>query len=411
MALVQNFPSDFVLFPRDRSYFDMSDSRQDGGFEGYQYDMTPGFQQDFVDLAHSTYDSYSTQPAFSSVEQSYYTPTPQFVVNHPKDNLPRFEQSASPSISVSQSLEHVSSNLSHTSGASGQSSASSAVGSPFSQATHSIPGQEHWIEHQGLGLSSGSITEDFSIDQFTLSVSDAEQLSFANDKFPGSCVGESRNVSSSFISGSPVMHSPISCSSLTATSVAPSFPSPALALDTASGPRPMTIDTILEEVHGTYGTPMHMASPVAMASPSDVSSPAHQQEYAPQAARKKTNDFKSPTTPASAMSPCAPFTSSPFAMRTSRSRQGSTNTGKHCKGQTRSSPTSGTIPYSATSNNAYGSQFQTPFFAQSSGRYVAPLQSTCWFSLAVYFLFHFMKIPVLEYFFIFQLYYFMKLIR
>ena len=231
-----------IFFPRDPSYFDMSDSRQNDGYDSYNNMLDADINQDFADLAHATYDSYAAQAAYSSIEQSFYSQTPQFVYG-PKDNthlLPqRYEQSASPSMSMSQSLDHAPSSLSHASGASGQSTASSAVGSPFSQATQSLPGHEHWVDHRGLGIASGIVNEAFLLDQFALSGQDTEHLGYTNDKFPGSYVGELRRVSSSRVSCSPVISSPLSYSSHMSNPVASSsFSSPTLALDTSMGHAP-----------------------------------------------------------------------------------------------------------------------------------------------------------------------------
>ena len=378
MALVHNCLSDTILFPRESSYFEMSDSRQMGGFDGYEYDMNTAMPHDFPDLIHSTYDSYTAHPGYGSIEQNYYNLTPQFVVNGPKDNTiqssHRFEHSESPSTSMSQALDHVPSNLSHTSGASGQSSASSVVGSPYSQATHSLSGQEFWVHHSGLGIGP-SIVNEPSIDPFSLSGAESEPLLFASDKFSGNFVGESRKLSSSFISGSPVLASPISYSSHTSGSLASCFSSPALALDTSLASRQMTIDTILEEVNA-MGIAMHAVSPISTKSPSTASPTTIHQAHVQKPPQPKNTTFKSPTTPASAT---ASFASS--LSRKSGSRKRSlpiSNPRDACTDQT---PPKRATPPPASPSHIYGNPFQTPFFGQSSGRFVAPLQSTCWFSL------------------------------
>ncbi|MCJ1414377.1 hypothetical protein MMC32_000703 [Xylographa parallela] len=351
----------------------MSDSRQMGGFDGYEYDMNTAMPHDFPDLIHSTYDSYTAHPGYGSIEQNYYNLTPQFVVNGPKDNTiqssHRFEHSESPSTSMSQALDHVPSNLSHTSGASGQSSASSVVGSPYSQATHSLSGQEFWVHHSGLGIGP-SIVNEPSIDPFSLSGAESEPLLFASDKFSGNFVGESRKLSSSFISGSPVLASPISYSSHTSGSLASCFSSPALALDTSLASRQMTIDTILEEVNA-MGIAMHAVSPISTKSPSTASPTTIHQAHVQKPPQPKNTTFKSPTTPASAT---ASFASS--LSRKSGSWKRSlpiSNPRDACTDQT---PPKRATPPPASPSHIYGNPFQTPFFGQSSGRFVAPLQST-----------------------------------
>jgi len=382
MALVQNCASDLFFFPRDPSYFDMSDSRQDGGFDNYAFMMGAEMQQDSADLSQSTYESYANQPAYSSIEQPLYAHTPQFVLDGPKDNMQqapqRYEHSASPSISMSHSLEHASSNLSHTSGASGQSTASSAVGSPYSHAPRSLPVHEQWLDHQGLGIASGMVNEGFTLEQFNITAPEVDQLSFPNDKFPGSFVGESKKVSSSYVSYSPVMSSPLSYSPLASGSVASSFPS---ALDTSTASRRTTMDTIPEELSGRIGTSMYMQSPVAN-SPLSMSPAMVQTSNIPSLPSRDRTPFKSPTIPASAMPYGVPSAMSSSAMRRAGSRKRSftsLETGNPpASASSAKRPTGPSIP----SNPAYGSHFQTPFFSQSSGRFVAPLESSCWFSFA-----------------------------
>ncbi|MCJ1385072.1 hypothetical protein MMC17_008190 [Xylographa soralifera] len=334
-----------------------------GGFDGYEYDMSAAMPQDFPDLIHSTYDSYTAHPAYSSIEQSYYNLTPQFVVNGPKDNTiqpsHRFEHSESPSTSMSHTLDHAPSNLSHTSGASGQSSASSVVGSPYSQATHNLSGQEFWVHHSGLGIGP-SIVNEPSIDPFSLSGVESEPLLFASDKFPGNFVGESRKLSSSCISSSPVLASPISCSSHTSGSLASSFSSPALALDTSFAPRQMTIDTILEEVNA-MGKSMHAVSPISTTSPSTASPTTIHRAHVQKLPQRKNTPFKSPTTPASAM---APFTSS--LSRRAGSRKRSIAISDPHDAFTDQTPPKRATPPPASPSHIYGNQFQTPFFNQSN---------------------------------------------
>ena len=398
MALVQNCSSDLPFFPRDPSYFDMSDSRHDGGFDNYPFIMGADMQQDFADPSQSTYDSYANQPAYSSIEPPIYAQTPQFVLDGPKDNMQqvpqRYEHSASPSISMSHSLEHASSNLSHNSGASGQSTASSAVGSPYSQSTQSLPVHEQWLDHQGLGIASGMGNEAFNLEQFNLAGPDiVDQLSFPNDKYPGSFVGEFNKVSSSRVSYSPVMSSPLSYSSLTSGSAASSVPSPALAMETSVPSRRTTMDTIVEESNGSMGTPMYMPSPV-MVSPLMMSPATVQPSNLPSLPKRDRTPFKSPTIPASAMPHGPPGASSSSAMRRVASRKRSYASSE--TGNPPASPSSAKRPTgpSISSNMAYGSRFQTPFFSQSSGRFVAPLESSCWFSLRSFPSFHITKTAV-----------------
>ncbi|MCJ1477499.1 hypothetical protein MMC13_006171 [Lambiella insularis] len=353
----------------------MSESRQDGVYDGYGYDMSMGLSQDFMEFPYSAYDSYAAQPAYSSIEPSYYTPTPQFVLDGPKDNSQRmahrFEQSASPPISMSQSLDHAPSSLSHNSVASGQSTASSAVGSPYSQAARSLPSQEQWVDHAGLGIAPSIVNDHLATDTFSLSGHDTEPLFYPNDKFPGDFVGESGTISSSFLSGSPVIASPISYFSLASGSVTSTFSSPALALQPSGPLRLMTIDTIPEAVNAEILSPSHVISSGSTAEAPVVSPTPSKRCYEPSNTQRKPVPFKSPTTPASAIS-----LSGSSRIRKAELRKRSF-AGADYRDTLHSQPfAKRTTPPPVSPTRVYGNQFKTPFFAQSSGRLVAPLQST-----------------------------------
>ncbi|KAL8862925.1 MAG: hypothetical protein Q9178_000867 [Gyalolechia marmorata] len=139
-------------------------------------------------------------PAYSSGQSHYYN-TPNLGLDGRKDHTRSYQQRHTPSGSVSpsipQSLEHPPSTLSSTSGASGQSTASSTVGSPYSLATHSLPGQDAWAElNQGLGIAPDIVHNDgFPHDAFPSGVLENE-LCFQDGKFPDSFVGECERFSS-----------------------------------------------------------------------------------------------------------------------------------------------------------------------------------------------------------------------
>ncbi|KAL8874617.1 MAG: hypothetical protein Q9174_000080 [Haloplaca sp. 1 TL-2023] len=73
----------------------------------------------------------------------------------------RFTPSGSTSPTRSHSLDHPPSAFSSVSGASAQSTASSAAGSPYSLTTHNLPCQDSWAEpHQDLGLTPDIVHGD-----------------------------------------------------------------------------------------------------------------------------------------------------------------------------------------------------------------------------------------------------------
>ncbi|KAI4093921.1 MAG: hypothetical protein LQ344_002519 [Seirophora lacunosa] len=109
-----------------------------------------------------------------------------------RQRQPRYASSGSASPSIPQSLDNPPSTLSSTSGASGRSTASSTVGSPYSLATHSLPGQDTWSEsNQGLGIAPDIVRNDgFTHDAFPGSSIESE-LCYQDAKFSDSFVDPS----------------------------------------------------------------------------------------------------------------------------------------------------------------------------------------------------------------------------
>ena len=394
MALVHDTFSDFVLFPKDPySYLDMLDARVDNGFDGVQYNpaTTSNMQQHFSDLASTTYESYPSAPAYSSGPATYHG-APQFVLEAPKADVMqesrRWTPSGSPSPSVSQSYDHPPSAVSSVSGASGQSTASSAMGSPYSHATQSLPGQEQWTDaHLGLGIAVGTFHNDrFGNDIFPPANLDNDVL-FEDGKYPSSFVGKSRNISSSFVSTSLSKPSAVSSSSSPSRTLIPAFHTPQLALDTSVAMRDVTIDTILEEVNSSIDASSQVGSPVSAVS-AKASPIAFQATHLVSASPHMAGSFRAPTTPASALSSFAPRGFSPLASRQRIPRRHSTAACDDGNLQ-RSPPASSSRfhPYwrpilpPIPQDRAHDSQCQPPLFSQSSGRYASPLKSSCWFSL------------------------------
>ena len=394
MAVVQPALSDFVLFPRDQFFFDMSDERADETFANTPFNMDQDIHQDFLDLAATSFASYPSTAAYSSLPVPFYD-TPHLVVEGPKDSSRQlhhqgYTPSASPSTSMSHSLDHALSTLSSTSCASVQSTASSAVGSPYSHATHSLPGPDQWMDHnQGLGIAPGIIQrEGYRHDTFPLQAMESDQVTFDPDRFTGNFVGELREISSTFFSSSPAMCSPISSASDSHFLVTSTLSSPSLALDTSVETRHVTIDTILQEVNGSVGSPGSLISPGSAISSVKASPGIAQQACISSSPAKDPPTFRSPTTPASAMSLFAHAVTSPFTIRRQESRAGAMGAIDHSRDQNSPSVENGPHPYAQATEpipnaptQAPRVQFRSPFFKQSSGRFIAPLESSCWFSL------------------------------
>ena len=364
MAIVQNSFYDFTPFPRDQSYPTMAHSRPDDIYGDLSF-MGPDYQSEFPDMT-STYDSYSSAPAFATAaEMSYYDST-HLGVNGPKEY--RTNTPASPSTSMSHSGDQSSSNFSHASATSGQSAASSTVGSPYSHTTQNLSTSDQWIENNALGIN-----REFGT--YHLQPTGAEHVPYDENKYSGSFVGELAKVPSfSPIISSPISFSPTS-SSVSATSPIISQP---LALDPPAMPVQDTIDRIIEEA-----TSPSSAQP---ASPSSAISSFYPSPIAPQKIhpwptpdQQPASSFKSPVTPASAH-PYNSRSGSPYGRRRQDPPRRSSLSSEI---STQSSPSLSHQPLVSqpSPNHNYGNHFQASFFKQSSGRFVAPLESSCWFFL------------------------------
>ena len=379
MAEVQNRLGDFVLYPQQES-LDISDSRCHEIFQDFHLSMAANYQE-FSNVTSSGYEPYQAQPEYNSGDLVYYD-SPQLVIDGPKEAFR--PASASPS-SVSHSLEHAPSNLSHTSGASAQSTASSAVGSPFSHTTQSIPvGQDQWLDSShGLGIATGLSLDSFPPGSYHLSSAQTEHLAY-HEKYPGSFVGEFHQIPLSFTAPSPLVSSPVSCSSSTSQSIASPVCSPLVAFDTSAGVR-NTIDTILEEANSRIQRPSQcISSPQrSTANPQNPNLYSSSRQYEPA--------FKPPTRAASVLHANTLRAASPltrYRLENGPGLQrvlGTTNSSRSPE-QPKSRLVSPTSP-----NYSCGSRYlHDPFFTQSSGRFVAPLGSSCWFSLCHPFFLSFM---------------------
>ena len=390
MAKVYSSVNDFVLFPRDQPYMGTLDPRLDN-FNNmhYQPNSISNMHRHggFSGEASTSYESYPPVSAYSSAPSAFFG-APNVPYESQKGNmgrpLRRQTPPGSPSPSISQAFDHPPSTLSSASGASAQSTASSADGSPYASATHILPYEDKWSGPlQGLGIAPGIVSsESFSQDSFP-SANFEHDLMLENNKFPnyvGEC-GENFPLSSSLSQ---------SCASLVSSGLAsqisvPAFPSWRLALDMTTGTKDATIDSILQEANSKIQKPVQLISPVsAAASPASFTS-KHQTTSSTQ---RKTS-YRSPLTPASAASRFPSCVTSPLG------------SGAHLflghpiiplddvkePGSPQQSPerrhsyNRSTTPPPISQHQFCYDQSQSPFFGQSSGRFVAPLESSCRFSL------------------------------
>ncbi|MCJ1336257.1 hypothetical protein MMC09_001533 [Bachmanniomyces sp. S44760] len=390
MALVRDNIADFVLFPRDQVYPDMPGSRQEDNFTYCQARANEPSQLALSASSCSGWASYEALASCMPDQDPYldaFSPgvhTTKFAV---RNDTPKYTPSASPSTSMSHTFDNPPSILSSASGASAKSTASSAVGSPYSHATHSLHGHDQWTNSQhGLGIAQDPFQQDaFAQDSFPLSAMNNDVI-FDHDKFSGNYVGEFREIPSSTVNSGDTMSPSFTSSSASSTSSSHvsavlATSSPPLALDTSVGASNVTIDTILEEVNSAIGTPTHVMSPESTPA---LYSPRVTHPFAStESPAIESNAFKSPTTPASAMSPFGPRSTSPFnprkqGMKRSRSTASEVHRPypsppqppkrRHLYERPIPSPNSPVQPVKA--------HFPTPFFIQSSGRFVAPLESS-----------------------------------
>lgn len=359
MASVHESVSDFVLFPRTQAYYDHLHSSVDEDLIGSDCNLRNplAMQQPFQDRGLALFGDSSNSPAYPLGHLNYFN-APDLIVDGPKEQArqypKRYTPSGSASPSVPQSLDHPPSSLSSASGASGQSTASSTVGSPYSLANHSLPSHDAWSElNQGLGIAPDIIhNEGFSQDAFSNGSLEGE-LCYQDGKFSDSFVGESGKFSSvsccrnhstsatSLVSGcnSTSLRSPFPQSP--PTSVGPSMmsndapegslrPSPPSAVDEHLGKRQCSHQTrpVATNTSGEYA--LHSLVTSDMESPS-------------------SRTFKPPVKPASAM----------------------------VLSRRQSSPS---CQYPAHRNRTEDYQPQNLFFNQSNGRFIAPLESSCRFS-------------------------------
>ena len=357
MAAVYEGARDFVLFPKDHVYHDDILCEPEDSFAAFcRSDIVMDPPPHFSLPDRNPYVSY---PAVSSYPSApvYFDPShPQFdVATKGTDSMsgPRPTPSASPS-SMSQTYDHPPSILSSASGASAQSTSSSVEGSPYIHAAQ--PMQEKWSDSSyGLGINPQDANHDF------LTQNPAARGYPGNPDIPldptrySGYVGEYRaNLSNFLAQNESSASSTVSASGSQDFSVYSTSP--------ITHPRDLndpnvTIDTVLEEARNTSGY-WPSQSPTAstpLTAGSTASSPRQHLSASP----VEVVPFRPPSAPASAISsPRHPFPTRPV-----------NSLSRHY------------APYPSHRQSSVPSslshQRQKLFFTQTSGRIVAPLQSSC----------------------------------
>ena len=396
MAKVYSSVNDFVLFPRDQSYMGTLDPRLGESFDNMHYQPNAVSNMlrlgDFSGQASSSYESHPPLSAYSTAPSAYFG-AHNVPYETQKGNMGRPTRrqtpSGSPSPSISQAFDH-SSALSSASGASAQSTAqstaSSTDGSPYASARHVLPYEDKWSGHlHGLGIAPGIVSsESISHDSFPPANFDND-LILEDSKFPN-FVGECEQNSSS-ISLSPSFALSVFSRAAPQTSV-PVICSRQLALETTATTNDITIDSIPEEADSKVQTAVQLISPISAASAAASPTISISRHKASSPAQWESS-LRAPTAPLSAASCCRSRPTSPqnsnrhvfpgspiVPLHDVRAPRGPHQSSERCHPHKQSS--SPPIPQH---QNLYG-QPQSLFFYQSSGRFVAPLGSSCRFSLS-----------------------------
>ena len=395
MAEVCNSACDFLLFPQEHSYLDTLDLRTGDDYSSLHFSSGTASDmhrhrdwcgRDLPGHPDTSHEAYLPVSAYSAPSfRAPYAP----LEGHKGtigQSLQRNPSTETLSRSGSQTFDHPPSTLSSASGASAHSTASSTDGSPYANATHSLPYQEKWPEPlHGLGIAPGIVNgESFNNDQFP-SANFENDLMLEDSKFPN-YVGEYRNSSLPSISMSFPMLSSIPSAPSPQGVVTP-FSSPSLALDTTANARDTTIDSILKEANSRVQNSTHLISPVSAAS--ETASPTISTErYQRVSSPERKASFRSPRTPASAVSCFASPECSPHGPDGHIIQSQVAIFPDHVGSQSGSQPSARRFhpyhrPTSTLSSHGQApfEKTQNPFFGQSSGRFVAPLESSCWFSL------------------------------
>ena len=387
MAKVYSSLSDFVLFPRDQPYMGTLDPRLDS-FNNmhYQPNAVSNMPQhgNFPGQASTSYESYPPVSTYSSAPSVYFgAQNVQYEIQ--KDNMgrPLRQQtpSGSPSPSISHAFDHPPSTLSSASGASAQSTASSADGSPYASATHALPYEDKWSGPlHGLGIAPGIVnSESFNQDSFPPANFDND-LMLEDSKFPN-YVGE---CGKNFSLSHPRSQSFASVSATASQSFVPAFSSPPLALDTTTGTKDVTIDSILEEANSKIQKSLQLISPISVASAAAASPTSFTSKHQTSSPTQRKSSSRSPLTPASAVSHFQSRATSPHGTNDHVSLEYPLNDvrapGSPQQSLERCHPCTRSLPPPISQNQSCYGQSQSPFFGQSSGRFVAPLESSCRFS-------------------------------
>ena len=370
MAAVHTGATDFVLFSHNphlaarsgKARVPFGDADQ-GLIPSYNMAGMRGHDE-YLDQGTPSYEPFGSVPSFTMGPTTYFQ-APQFTFDSTKEMTGQPARGPTPSASpssFSQSYDQPPSIMSSASGASGQSTNSSADGSPHAQILHQLPPQDKWSQPlHGLGLGPSIVGSDQS-SQESYPIHEFEHDMALDDSKYGHFVGEYQKTSST-VSSEDFTRALPPFSGISSRKHDSTLCSSPLALDNNfTSLKPVTIDTILDEVKRKTQATTQLLSPISVGMTSPVGVRSTKIVPSPQMVPTPINP---PLTPASSCSIALPRMASPaFLEEHKSSLQNLTvrSITPLLDGQTRSHTS------------------QDPFFSQSSGRFIAPLESTCSFS-------------------------------
>lgn len=302
------------------------------------YDLEQSIQAPYPSLAMDSYETVDPMISFHPLPYSYFE-NPSIFSTAPVQIKQEMHQMHDLSRSA----------VSSASAPSIPSASSSTVGSPYSGPSHTIASQDGFDHHAvtyGLGVMPTIVNHEAFPQEFGISM-ESELPIHSHEKLSNSFVGEYADLSSSQLRSSTIVF-PIS------PSVHPAAFSPYQGAPLTPSPETLSINTSLERrIEAHPALPESIYSSTAR-SPTEASLP--------------TPTFKSPTTPASA-----------------RSRHAKTSFSQIKVGSLPSSTGTQTHPLRPSpffSRDSHASQpsisrFQSHFFAQSSGNFIQPLETSC----------------------------------
>lgn len=330
----------------------------DNDFTLYSYPETwsdPSFLMPaYADQSYAgttTFDTFPAQQAYAQPDQkqSMFTQSYQSAQNHLRPQSPNY----SPSNSASHSLDYQNAPiLSSTSdsGASAQSTISSTMGSPSAQACAS----NDWQQQASMSMPQPSIVQQENVNQdfFAPTGFDVDMIPITNK----GCVGESNSVSSSQPSQSFPISSPFPLPS-------PAQPNQPNGTTSTAMQRPSGFSTA-SQAKLLSDQPVFPPQPL-MTGPLDATSPI-------------SSEFKSPDTPAPIVSPVL------RRVTGKQRRNGSVASSRSTRWSSSSAPFSSPVAHQRHhSPQAPFPALGSPFFSQSSGHFMFPIESSCLSSLLV----------------------------